>query len=402
MKKKDSVFIFCFILLLGCSNVSKKYDSNDSVHLKNLDTVIEKDNIESLGVFSNLYTFDVNKTYPEKEISIQSIAEIEYIPMEIRDDMLMRRRDTKYLDENEIIATNRQDVMFFNRDGSALYSFNRTGGSGEEYSEISGLAYDKKNDEIFILDDFILKRIRVYTKKGEFKRSFSASSPKGRHVSSILSVDDNHLACFSSEEPVTLISKKDGRIVKILQTSFGEGLGTRISKEGKSTSTLIPYYGRALDGSYILTDLSSDSTYLLTSNNQLKLFSIRRPAIHDMEVPVFLLPCLETSNYYFVSTVKKEYDFEKNIGYPFEFLMYDKMDNKIYTQKLYNSDYTNKEYITIDEYFTILSPRQYLIGIRSDLLIDAYKDNKLKGKLKEIASKLKDEDNPVLMLITFK
>lgn len=401
MKKKDSSLLFLFIFLLGCSNVSKKSDSNDSVHLMNSDPVIAKDNSEFSGVFSGVYAFDVNKKYPEKEISIQSIAEVEYIPMETRDDMLMRRRDTQYLDNNEIIATNGKDVMFFNRDGSALYSFNHSGGSSKEYSEISSLAYDKKNDEIFILD-LIPKRIKVYSKKGEFKRSLSVSSPKGKHIWGLLSVDDNHLACFTPKEPIMLISKKDAHVVKILQTSFREALGSTYYKENKSMTASTPFYGRALNGSYILTDLSSDSTYLLTSNNELKLFSIRKPAIHDMEVPVFLLPCLETSNYYFVSTVKIEYDFEKNVGFPYEVLMYDKVDNKIYTQKFYNSDYTNKEYIEIEECFAILSPRQYLIGIRSDLLIDAYKDNKLKGKLKEIASKLKDEDNPVLMLITFK
>lgn len=50
--------VFLFILLLGCSNVNKKSDSNDSVHLMNSDTAIAKDNTESLGVFSGVYAFD--------------------------------------------------------------------------------------------------------------------------------------------------------------------------------------------------------------------------------------------------------------------------------------------------------------------------------------------------------
>lgn len=40
--------------------------------------------------------------------------------------------------------------------------------------------------------------------------------------------------------------------------------------------------------------------------------------------------------------------------------------------------------------------------IYPDYLLQAHSANKLKGELKEIASKLKEDDNPVLMLIKFK
>lgn len=399
MKINDGSLLVLFILLFGCSNVNQKSGSNDSALLINLDTVVE-DIIEPFGE-AGLCTFDVTKSYPEKEISVQSIAEVEYIPLETRGDMLMRRKDTRYLDENEIIATNGQDVMFFNRDGSALYSFNRKGGSGEEYSNIFDLVYDKKNEEIFILD-YMLKRIRVYSKKGVFKRTFNVKSPKGKHVEGLLSWDDNSLLCFSPEEPIMFVSKKDGHVSKTLRTSSGKTIEMKIRKEdGFIVIVCFKFYGRALDG-YMLTDISSDSTFILVPNNELKLFSIRKPSVHKMEVPVVFIPCLETSNYYFASTVKKEYDFANNIGYPYEYLMYDKKENKIYTPKLYNSDYTNKEYFDIDEYFTILAPGQFLIGLRADKLIEDYQNNKLKGNLKEIASKLKEDDNPVLMLMKFK
>ncbi|WP_455961778.1 hypothetical protein [Bacteroides bouchesdurhonensis] len=43
-----------------------------------------------------------------------------------------------------------------------------------------------------------------------------------------------------------------------------------------------------------------------------------------------------------------------------------------------------------------------IIAQRAEKLLKDYNDGKLEGELKEIASKLKEEDNPLLMLIKFK
>ena len=43
-----------------------------------------------------------------------------------------------------------------------------------------------------------------------------------------------------------------------------------------------------------------------------------------------------------------------------------------------------------------------IIAQRAEKLLKDYNDGKLEGELKEIASKLKEDDNPVLMLIKFK
>jgi len=37
--------------------------------------------------------------------------------------------------------------------------------------------------------------------------------------------------------------------------------------------------------------------------------------------------------------------------------------------------------------------------LESYQLVESYSKNELKGKLKEIAAKLKEEDNPVIMLV---
>ena len=44
----------------------------------------------------------------------------------------------------------------------------------------------------------------------------------------------------------------------------------------------------------------------------------------------------------------------------------------------------------------------FSVAIDAFDLVEAYNENKLKGKLKDIASKLKEEDNPVIMLVKHK
>ena len=61
---------------------------------------------------------DVNKKYPKKSFCIQDIADVEYVPLGITDDMLWLRRELEYMDENYIIGANaKTGVMVHNRQG---------------------------------------------------------------------------------------------------------------------------------------------------------------------------------------------------------------------------------------------------------------------------------------------
>ena len=53
-------------------------------------------------VSDGLWTFDVTKKYPTKEIYIQDIADVDYIPLETNDSILWRGREVLYLDDDYI------------------------------------------------------------------------------------------------------------------------------------------------------------------------------------------------------------------------------------------------------------------------------------------------------------
>lgn len=81
-------------------------------------------------------------------------------------------------------------------------------------------------------------------------------------------------------------------------------------------------------------------------------------------------------------------------------LVYDKKDNKIYRYEVYNADFDGrKENLTgcaLDN--TIAFSAQLL----ADELKEAETQGKLKGELKQIASALHEDDNPVILLAKYK
>ena len=81
-------------------------------------------------------------------------------------------------------------------------------------------------------------------------------------------------------------------------------------------------------------------------------------------------------------------------------LVYDKQEDSIFKYQIYNTD------------FLYQRPIYWISSINQDIanwypfdapeLIEAYKEGKLKGRLNEIATKLNEDSNPVIMLIKYK
>ena len=55
---------------------------------------------------ANIWTFDVTKEYPKKEMYIQDIADVKYVPLESNDSMLWLGSEIEFLDEDYIIGAN--------------------------------------------------------------------------------------------------------------------------------------------------------------------------------------------------------------------------------------------------------------------------------------------------------
>ena len=119
-----------------------------------------------------------------------------------------------------------------------------------------------------------------------------------------------------------------------------------------------------------------------------------------METQVFLYPTLVTDRYIFMRTQKKEVDLKTFKGFPSTDLVYDKQDNSISQSKLCFRDFEDK---WVDLSTQPLNPEVPLCqSLAADELVEANQNGKLQGKLKEIADKMDEEDNPVIAIIRSK
>ena len=117
-----------------------------------------------------------------------------------------------------------------------------------------------------------------------------------------------------------------------------------------------------------------------------------------MTPEVFLFLGVLTDRYYFMQTVKKECDFEKNDKMPTVDLIYDRQEKKIYHSIVHNADFDNRE----EDLSVCALNEEVAFAVSLDAMSLIEGKGKLKGQLKEIAAHLGEEDNPVVMLAKIK
>lgn len=371
---------------------------------------------------SDLIRVDVLDTsYPEKELFIQDFMDVEYIPLETTDEFI-NQGFVQDVGEKYILVKNRKDngdVFVYDRKGKALHKFNRKGQGPEEYVNILGMVLDEKNEEIFI-NSHHTQRILVYDLYGNYKRTLKhqvgkgslESNPYSSDLSSfyweVYNYDDNNLICYdflNDKTPFVLVSKKDGSITKKINIPFDKKKMAIAFRKDENTgliaSASFGFYRSILSfqKKWFLLEFSSDTIYQLLQDYSLSPFIVRTPSVGDMNPEVFLMIRFQSDCYIFMETVKNEYDFEKNTGFPRTFLMYDKKENAFFNYKVFNGDYSIEKEI----YMNVLRPLGGNIVAWDELeaadLIESLEKNELKGDLKEIAEGLTEDSNPVIMII---
>ncbi|RHJ91164.1 6-bladed beta-propeller [Parabacteroides bouchesdurhonensis] len=361
----------------------------------------------------DLITVDVTANYPKKELILQDFMDVEYVPLETNDEFICQGF-VQDIGKNVVIARNYNNdgnIFLFDRNGKALRKINHQGQSGKEYSHILGITLDEDNGEIFV-NDIFTKKILVYDLFGNFRRSFKHKEGDGSlFYTDIFNYDKDHLICYdpyNKEIAFILISKQDGSIAKEIKIPFKEkkaAVAIRKDKTSGMTYSVSPGPYRTIipfKGNWMLLELSSDTVYSFLPDYSLRPFLVRTPSIESMQPEVFLILRLFSDRYYFMETIKNEYNFNTNRGFERTYFMYDRQEKTFSGYTIYNGDYSTKEEI----YMSGLRPVNHEIeswqSLEAYQLVEAYEKGKLKGKLKEIASKLDEESNPVIMLVKHK
>ena len=354
----------------------------------------------------DLILVDIRKNYPRKELILQDFLDVEYIVLETNDEFV-NQGGVRNIGKKFILVGTRPDgngdIFLYERNGKALRKINHKGQGPGEYIYPTNIILDEDNEEIFVCDG-VRAKIFVYDLHGQYKRSFIQIDGVNFYTD-VVNYDRDHLICYDEDHqelPVfLLVSKQDGS-KKEIKISF---------KEKRSLTQMSPYdpwhvedfgyYNKIIhyNGSWILSYVLSDTVYsFLPDYNNMRPFMVRTPSVQSMGSEFFLLLNLLTDRYYFMETVKNEFNFSTRSGFPRTYYMYDNREKEFFGYAVYNGDYSIKKEINMSA-FRQRNHEEAVQILQSYELVEAYKKGELKGKLKEIAAKLDEEDNPVIMLV---
>ena len=355
-------------------------------------------------------TVDVTKSSysPKKELVLQDFMDVEYIPLETNDEFV-NQGYVQAVGEKYIIVSNYRkdgDIFVYNRNGKAIRKINHKGQGGKEYISFRTITLDEENNELFVNDHYA-KKIVVYDLEGNFKRSFKQND-KGKSLFywEIFNYDKENLICYdelNEEIPFLLISKQDGSITKGIKVPFKEKKvfiqllkyegGIRTAGPG-NYSRITPF-----KGNWILLEPSSDTIYTLMPDCSLRPFIAKTPPVHTLDPEFYLILKLVSDRYYFMESIKNVYDFKKEEGFPKTYFVYDTQEKDFFSYIIYNGDYSYKRELYMVMFTPINAKGELWATIDAFELCRDYEKGKLKGKLKDIAAKLGEDDNRVIMLV---
>ena len=358
----------------------------------------------------NLVMIDMGVDYPEKTLVVQDFLDVEYVPLETNDEFVTQG-DVLAAGNKYIVVRNFTNdgniYLFDSQTGKALRRINRKGQSGEEYLYINNVVLDENTDELYV-NDSGSRHIQVYDINGQYKRSLPYA--EGCAYMFMHDYDKNYLIAYDytlynrfgevRDKPYyhVLISKQNGSVTGI-PIPFDK-IKAPIVKEGGyvvmgSAKTITPNRGR-----WLLAETSTDTVYNYTMGKGLKPFLVKIPTSR----PERLLSIgTMTNRYYFLRSLKLEYDFSIWRGFPITDWVYDVQDMKVYEANVLNGDFTDEANVDMMQYPVNGEKVAACAVLSADGLVDAYgKGNLKEGPLKELAAKLDEEDNPVLMVMKYK
>jgi len=370
---------------------------------------------------------DVSQDYPKKSIKFQDIADIEYIPLETSDHVLIDRSyKIFHVSDNYIVVSNSRqgDIFIFGRDGKIKYSFNHRGQGPEDYLYTNNLVFDENNKEIFVYARKATPVFLVYAEDGKYKRTIKGPLFKIDGGLEVKNFDDNYLLFYEevpieslvANNPYTLVSKKDGAATSLdisFQQRYTHQYAEITSRDPDGTPTgfglrmFFMYYNNWHDGQdLIIADISCDTIFQIKDKSLTPLIR-RTPSVHRTDPKVFLTSILKTEQFMLLYRIKMMPNGGDPSSYVPVTLMYDFLTKEIHETS--RSTYLSSFFVNDDcprfNTFSFKSeaavPKNTLVFSTEAVRLRDNRDN-THGKLKDIASTIDPEDNPVLMIAKFR
>ena len=367
----------------------------------------------------SLPILDLEKKFPQKVITLQDIADVEYIVLESHKNALAGSQYTVVTDSIIVTFSSFEDnILFFHRNGKFSHFFNCKGESGKEYTAISDMRVNVATKEIYINDN--LKRcVQVYTYNGEYIRTLKLKSTphNGYLMGTIYNCDEEHILAEdwwnvdelkeqpTNHQPYYRISTSDGSICRLplyIEKRIRDGFKWYDEESDTFGSMGVGLSPVAyINDELIIADFGLDTVYSY-KENLLTPIAVRKNQMKSEDVPIVASIEAITDKYYLWYACEK--DIKKTIWPDWTYLQ-DRRTGKCIQTKLVDKNITDKKHRFRSRPsangYTV--PKHHIMQYYpAYVLIELLEEGKLQGELKEIASKLTEEDNPVIMLAKFK
>ena len=346
---------------------------------------------------------NVSISYPEKEIYLEDLAEIQYLQLKLDHEFLYN--DIRIITSTKIITINRfnGDILLFSKEGLPFSKFNHQGNGPNDYPNIDLLIYDEMVDEFFIKSD---RKINVYSTSGEFKRTLVLKEGAFL-INEIVNFDINSFLLYDDYEvfpsSFSFISKKDGSLIETIDVSKNKKINIMYRQNVDNGFSLLrapAYHIVKYNEGYLLTDFSIDTVFFLSGDKKLSPILVRKPLIQSMDPVIYLNSFIVAGDYEFMTsiTVKNE-----NNQLPRKYLMRDKKTGSIYQQKIIFNDYKGKQVtLSPETIYKTQNSQSGLIVLSLVELQEANRENRIIGRLKELVENSDEDGNDIFMLLRFK
>lgn len=356
-----------------------------------------------------LMTIDLNQYYPEKELTLQDFMEVEYVPLESTDQFITSANIKAVGEKYFVLVSDKKILLFDRKTGKGIRVIERIGQGAEEYTLAYNVILDEENNELFV-NDPIIKKICVYDLEGKFKRSFSHGET--HEYVDVTDFDNDFLICYdetifmqaekgeidNTRAYHFMLSKQDGNIEKEIFVPYEKYNVPMLQVDGITSLTFVQTVV-PLERDMLIIQNSSDTIYRFTSeNHQMVPYLVKIPS-SDPERMITIGTV--TSQYCFFHTIDKTFNPKNGRGFPHREYVYDKQTNEINMSVVLNADFTSKQQVDMVNFVQNgkISCAQVL---QAHKLVEAYEKGEIKGKLKEIASQLNEDSNPVIMVMSEK
>ena len=387
----------------------------------------------------DIIPINADKNHPLINLKLSEIAEISYIPLKTDDilisngsmsRMIFLYKDKIYVGDHDL---NHPKLVVFDRFGSLVQVIGSKGRGPGEYINLTAFAVDTITNEIFVFDRRQLKFI-VYDIDGKFKRekSLQEMNRDQKWLDEIEIINDNYILAYNKRS--LEVATADFRAGEILVVKKGQTLtfGKTIMIIDKQTLSEVRYrnfeYAKAgmfrvytvfyplisLSGGVYIASERSDTIYFMNRNLEI-IPKFRDVTDYKSKYGGRIIPVAETERYTFFITrgasVALDIDDRNNfVQIAKRFFVYDKeletvfhLNNGLPEKDVEDGDNNIallNDQIALNEYSLTLNHNYAVTTLFPNFLFEHY--NQLPKELKEIIKSLREDDNPVIMLIKLK